>query len=91
MLEDMLGSAVPQGNLAKPLMIALIGLLASGALHRSAAPAGKAAAGPAGTPSPSPDAAEDGGILGGLGGLLNRFQQNGMGDVINSWIGPGEN
>jgi uncharacterized protein YidB (DUF937 family) len=91
MLDDMIGSAVPQGSVAKPLMLALMALLASGALHRSAAPAAPASAGPAKTPSPSPDATEDGGILGGLGGLLNRFQQNGMGDVINSWIGPGEN
>jgi len=33
-----------------------------------------------------------GGLLsGGLGDLLNRFQQNGHGDVANSWIGTGAN
>jgi uncharacterized protein YidB (DUF937 family) len=33
-----------------------------------------------------------GGLLsGGLGGLLQQFQQNGQGDVANSWIGRGEN
>jgi uncharacterized protein YidB (DUF937 family) len=26
-----------------------------------------------------------------LGGLLNRFQQSGQGDVMNSWIGSGPN
>jgi uncharacterized protein YidB (DUF937 family) len=29
--------------------------------------------------------------LGGLGGLLQSFQQGGHGDIINSWIGPGQN
>jgi uncharacterized protein YidB (DUF937 family) len=28
---------------------------------------------------------------GGLDVLLRQFQQNGMGDIINSWIGPGQN
>ena len=39
MFDDVVGSAVPKGNYAKPLMIALMALLASGALTRkSAAP-----------------------------------------------------
>lgn len=33
-----------------------------------------------------------GGMLGGgLGGLLNQFQQHGMGDVAQSWVGTGPN
>lgn len=28
---------------------------------------------------------------GGLNGLIQRFQQNGAGDVISSWVGTGEN
>jgi uncharacterized protein YidB (DUF937 family) len=82
-LDEVLGSSVPQGNLAKPLLIGLTALIASGALTRkstSAAPAG----GPATPPA-------DGGLLAGLGGLLNRFQQNGQGDVMKSWIGSGQN
>ena len=31
------------------------------------------------------------GEQGGLGGLVNKFEQAGMGDVIGSWIGKGEN
>lgn len=31
------------------------------------------------------------GEVGGLGGLVSRFEQAGMGDVIGSWIGKGEN
>ena len=28
---------------------------------------------------------------GGIGGLANQFQQSGLGDVISSWIGTGQN
>jgi uncharacterized protein YidB (DUF937 family) len=28
---------------------------------------------------------------GGLGGIMQKFQQAGMGDVIGSWVGSGEN
>lgn len=31
------------------------------------------------------------GQMGGLGGLVSKFQQAGMGDAVNSWIGTGEN
>lgn len=30
-------------------------------------------------------------ISGGLGDLLKQFQQNGQGDVVNSWVGKGDN
>jgi uncharacterized protein YidB (DUF937 family) len=30
-------------------------------------------------------------VLGGLGGLLNKLQQGGLGDVVNSWVGSGQN
>ena len=28
---------------------------------------------------------------GGLQGLINQFQQNGLGDTVNSWVGTGAN
>ncbi len=31
------------------------------------------------------------GPAGGLGGLIARFQQGGLGDVIGSWVGTGQN
>lgn len=31
------------------------------------------------------------GSVGGLGGLIAKFQQAGLGDVVNSWIGAGPN
>ena len=32
-----------------------------------------------------------GGLLGGLGGLLDKLQKGGLGDVANSWVGSGQN
>jgi uncharacterized protein YidB (DUF937 family) len=32
-----------------------------------------------------------GGLGGGLGGLVRQFEQAGMGDVVGSWIGTGQN
>ncbi len=87
MLDDMFGKAVPGGNIAKPLIIALGALLLSGALTRKSAPAQPDAPDDA---APDP-ATHDGGLLGGLGGLLERFQKAGQGDVAKSWIGQGEN
>jgi len=84
--DDVLGSAVPQGSLAKPLMIAVGALLASGALFKNS----NTGAAPASSAKPlSPQ--QGGDVLGGLGGLLNQFQQSGLGDVVKSWIGTGQN
>jgi uncharacterized protein YidB (DUF937 family) len=30
-------------------------------------------------------------LSGGLADLVRKFQQNGQGDVVNSWVGPGSN
>ena len=86
-LDDMFRSAVPGGNIAKPLMIALLGLLASGALFKG----GGGAQSPAAKPQQAPANPGGGGLLEGLGGLLERFQQSGHGNVMNSWIGSGQN
>ena len=85
-LEDMVRSSAPGGNIGKPLMIALGALLASGVLFRGGG-AGQPAA--AGSQPTSNEGA--GGLLGGLGGLLEKFQQGGLGNVTNSWIGSGQN
>ena len=49
---------------------------------------------PAAKPQPAPANPTNegaGGLLAGLGGLLERFQQGGQGNVISSWIGNGQN
>jgi uncharacterized protein YidB (DUF937 family) len=32
-----------------------------------------------------------GGLLGGLGGLLDKLQKGGLADEVNSWVGSGQN
>jgi uncharacterized protein YidB (DUF937 family) len=82
-LDNVANKAVPEGSgLAKPLILAFTALLASGVLGRKQEPA------PAASPASHPEA---GGLLGGLGGLLEKFQQSGHGDVAKSWIGTGQN
>jgi len=84
--DDMIRSAAPGGSIGKPLMLALGALLASGVLFRGAG-AGQTASVPT---QPTSDEGA-GGVLGGLGGLLNKLQQGGLGDVVNSWVGSGQN
>jgi uncharacterized protein YidB (DUF937 family) len=85
-LEDTIRSAAPGGSIAKPLMLALLALLASGALFRGA---GTGPAASTGSP-PAPDEGA-GGLLGGLGGLFDKLPKGGLGNVVNSWVGSGQN
>ena len=84
--DDIIRSAVPGGNLGKPLMLALLGLLASGALFRGG---GSAPAAGKGSQPTSDEGA--GGLLGGLGGLLDKLQKGGLANAANSWVGSGQN
>jgi uncharacterized protein YidB (DUF937 family) len=86
------GSAVAGGNVTKPLMIALLALLASRYMSGGSKDA-PASARPATTPKlpdSIPDPSSDT-VLGGLGGLLKQFQQKGFGDAVDSWIKTGPN
>jgi uncharacterized protein YidB (DUF937 family) len=93
LLDNVFGSgsstAVPGGNVTKPLMIALLALLAS----RHMSGGSKEAAASARPDAPKlPDSMPDPGtIVGGLGGLLKQFQQKGLGEVADSWIKTGPN
>jgi uncharacterized protein YidB (DUF937 family) len=84
--DDMIRSAAPGGSIGKPLMLALGALLASGVLFR-----GSGAGQPANVPTQPTSDEGAGGVLGGLGGLLNKLQQGGLGNVANSWVGSGQN
>ena len=88
--------AVPGGSVAKPLIIALLALLAARAFGGKS---GSDGAKPAPEPTPripqpqsQPHASPDSGsILDGLGGLIKQFQQKGFGDTIDTWINTGAN
>jgi uncharacterized protein YidB (DUF937 family) len=86
------GPAVPGGSVAKPLVIALLALLASRYFGGKKSEEPKPDApklpeeAPQSTSDPSP-----GSILDGLGGLIKQFQQKGLGDVVDSWVSTGKN
>jgi uncharacterized protein YidB (DUF937 family) len=88
------GSPVPGGSVAKPLIIALLALLAS---RYMSGKANQQAGTPAPAPAPrSPDPVPSsdpspGNVLDGLGGLIKQFQQKGLSDTIDTWINPGAN
>jgi uncharacterized protein YidB (DUF937 family) len=76
-------NAVPGGNIAKPLLIALGALLVSRMFAKKAEQ---------GADAPSLDREEaDGGVLGGLGGLLEKLKNAGQGQTADSWVKPGPN
>ena len=82
-LDDVIRAAFPDGNVANSLTNALGALLGSNVLT------GGGAGQTASTGSqPTTDA---GGVLGGLGGLLNKLEQGGLGDQTKSWVGSGQN
>lgn len=83
--------AVPGGNIAKPIMIALGALLVSKMLAGKSEPEP-----PATQPQSLPETntagpAPDGGLLGGLGGLLDKLKNSGLGEAADSWVGTGQN
>lgn len=84
--DDAVRNSVPGGSLAKPLLIAAAALLASKMLSKD-----KPAAAPAPAPGSAQDDDVDGGLLGGLGGLIDKFRNAGQGEVIDSWVGKGPN
>jgi uncharacterized protein YidB (DUF937 family) len=85
------GPAVPGGNVAKPLIIALLALLAS--RYMTGGGQKEVQSSPR-QDLPKPDSLPEespGSIVGGLGGLLKQFQQAGLGEVVDSWINTGPN
>ena len=80
-LNDIIRAAFPDPNVSKPLTDALGALLGSNVLTGGSA--GQ-------TAQPTTDTSA-GGVLGGLGGLLNKLEQGGLGDQTKSWVGTGQN
>ena len=72
--------AVPGGNIGKPLMIALGALLV-----------GKMLSGKSQPQESAPAQSGEGGLLGGLQGLLDKLRDAGQGATADSWVGSGQN
>lgn len=77
--------AVPGGNIAKPLMIA-VGALLLGKLF-----GGSKSSAPAPQPHPSENEDQGGSEGGGFGGLLSALSGAGLGAAVESWLGSGAN
>jgi uncharacterized protein YidB (DUF937 family) len=82
-LNDVIRAAFPDPNVAKSLTDALGALLGSNVL--TGGDAGQTAS------TGSQPTTDAGGVLGGLGGLLNKLEQGGLGDETKSWVGTGQN
>ena len=82
-LNDVIRSAFPDGNVPKQLTDIVGALFGSDVLTGGGA--GRAAS------TGSPPTTDAGGLLGVLGGLLNKLQQGGLGDQTKSWVGTGQN
>src|SRR6516225_1357918 len=83
-LNDLIRSS-GGGSIAKPLLLGLGALLATNVLFGGKGQTASASA------QPTTDTSDAGGVLGGLGGLLNKLEQGGLGDVTKSWVGSGQN
>ena len=82
--------AVPGGNFTKPLIIAAGALILHHYFGRSG-PDAKIAPAPAPVPAQPGTAVPDGSIIGGLGGLIEKFSRAGLGPIVDSWVGSGPN
>jgi uncharacterized protein YidB (DUF937 family) len=103
LFDNAVKQAVPGGNIAKPLLIAAAAVLAAKYFGQQNAPNAATtapSAAPAGPLTPistgegsllGPAAPSDDSIISGLGPLVEKFQKGGLGDVVNSWIGTGQN
>jgi uncharacterized protein YidB (DUF937 family) len=87
LFDELLRSTLSQAKVSNPLMLALLALLGSGALFGGS----DREAAPTKTGGQRVPADEGGGLLEGLGGLLEQFRPSGQGKTIDSWIGSGAN
>jgi len=91
LFDDALKNSVPGGNLATPIAVAagalILGKLFGGGSSRQSqsAPPDPSAAQPVPANPPA------GSLVSGLNDLIGRLSQGGLGQHVNSWVGPGEN
>ncbi len=89
MFDDTVKNSVPGGSLATPIAVAvgalILGKLFGGSASQASAPA------PAQIPTSLPVNPPNSSVIGGLGDLIGKLTQGGLGQQVNSWIGHGPN
>ena len=81
-LEDALRHAMPSAESAGP-MASAIGAVILGQIFKGSTAAA--------APVPAPGTVDQSAVSDGLGGLLGKLEQAGLGDIARSWIGTGPN
>jgi uncharacterized protein YidB (DUF937 family) len=91
--DDAMKNAVPGGNLATPIAVAVGALILGKMFGGSSAPSPTPPAGrPAPAPAqPLPTNAPAGTVLGGLSDLIGKLTAGGAAPQVNSWVGHGDN
>ena len=80
-------NSVPGGDLTTPIAAAAGALLIGKAFAKSSS----APSAPPVTSAPAAPAQRSGGLLGGLRELIQKFQNGGEAETVDSWIGQGQN
>jgi uncharacterized protein YidB (DUF937 family) len=88
--DDALKNAVPGGNLATPIAVAL-GALILGKMFGGGSVPAPARVPPSAPPEPVPANPAPGSVMGGLSDLIGKLTAGGAAPQVNSWVGPGQN
>jgi uncharacterized protein YidB (DUF937 family) len=89
--DDAMKNAVPGGNLATPIAVAIGALILGKMFGGSSAPASLPAVPMPQPGQPVPTNAPAGSILGGLTDLIGKLSAGGVSSQVNSWVGHGAN
>ena len=85
--DDAMKNAVPGGNLATPIAVAVGALILGKMFGGGSAPAATPSVPIPPPGQPVPTNAPAGSILGGLNDLIGKLSAGGVGSQVNSWIG----
>jgi uncharacterized protein YidB (DUF937 family) len=88
--DDALKNAVPGGNLATPIAVAVGALILGKIFGGRSAPA-QAPAAPTPSVAPASTGAPAGSLIGGLTDLIGKLAAGGAAPQVNSWVGSGAN
>ena len=89
--DDAMKNAVPGGNLATPIAVAVGALILGKMFGGGSAPASTPSVPIPPPGQPVPTNAPAGSILGGLNDLIGKLSAGGVGSQVNSWVGHGPN